>query len=392
MCKGKGNKRHPRHRSGFFQRAWKRESERLGYSFVDLRKKQGKSGERTVFWINYENSFVRTREGLTYSETLKRAVKMMKKPRGIVLDESHYIKNPTARRTKIATALRKYFDAAYILSATPSEKYEELYSQFRFLIPDVIKSEYPSFRAFKERHMITEMKETRDGRRYEAVTGYKDIETFMELIDPYYYSLTKKVKKHKNYWIEVSTPSESIFDLLETYENFTHAHMAASGYCPIRGEWLYTAKLETLKKRVQEINEPVVIFTNFIHEAETIGKMLKAPVITGATDKDTSVWKDGPLVCTYALSESVDLTKARHMIFFSYPLSWKKFYQAKGRINRISQKAETVFYHMLYTEADKYIIKTIWKKKDVNTSVLKKAALRKKKQKEERTQGSPYLF
>ena len=355
--------------------AWEREARKLGLGFYDLREGKGERKEKTVYWINYENTFktveTRRKKDVILNPEVVKLVKEIGKEGAIILDESHYIKNYYATRTKISLALRRHFKRAYILTATPSEKYEELFPQFLFLVPGVIKEKYPSYNAFRSKHLIEEVKKHPNGARYKKVVGYKNIEEFLKLIEPYYISAFKKVKQEKKIWIAIRNPKETLGELIEKYENFTHAHMAASGYCPRERKWIHEDKVDRVLEIVSK-EGTVVIFCNFIHEAKKLGEVLGCPVITGETPKDLSVWREGPLVATYALSESVDLTKAGAMIFFSYPLAWKKFYQALGRINRITQERDVVYYYLLYTEAEKPIIKLIWKKKDVNASVISK--------------------
>lgn len=346
---------------------WQKEA-KIGYTLIDLNQKVLVETEKALYWINYDNI-----SKIYYPPFNKLLAKFKNSNSAIILDESHYIKNPKAKRTKICILLRKYFKHAFLLSATPAEKYEELYSQFYFLIPDEIRRHYESYYDFKEKHLIVETKTTPSGKSYEVVKGYRNIAQFLDIIKEYYFATTKKIKKEEYKWIEIPSLNQPIEDLIEKYKNFTHAHIAASGYCPIEKRWINTDKIKQVSKIVKENpNEHIVIFANFLHETEVLAKVLNADIMTGETTKSITNWNKNVLVCSYALAESIDLSRANKMIFFSYPLAWKKFYQAKGRINRISQKKEEVQYYFIYSEAEKHIIKMLVKKKDVNTNVLMK--------------------
>ncbi|MDR1147612.1 MAG: DEAD/DEAH box helicase [Spirochaetaceae bacterium] len=64
----------------------------------------------------------------------------------LILDESHYIKNPGSKVWKIADKAKGFFDYRYILSGTPAPKYAcDLWTQMRFLQEDSVARDYQSF-------------------------------------------------------------------------------------------------------------------------------------------------------------------------------------------------------------------------------------------------------
>lgn len=70
-----------------------------------------------------------------------------------ILDESHNIKTPNAKRTKSIIASSKYCDRKRILTGTPGDKPFDLYSQLRFLDPGIWRRhQMGSFQAFKQRY------------------------------------------------------------------------------------------------------------------------------------------------------------------------------------------------------------------------------------------------
>lgn len=61
----------------------------------------------------------------------------------LVIDESHYIKTQTSKRTKIITKLAKKAKFVILLSGTPSSRAHELFSQLRVVAPSFFKNFFP---------------------------------------------------------------------------------------------------------------------------------------------------------------------------------------------------------------------------------------------------------
>ena len=70
-----------------------------------------------------------------------------------ILDESHNVKTPKAKRTRSIVASGRYADYKRILTGTPASKPFELYSQLRFLDPGIWHQyQMGSFQAFKQHY------------------------------------------------------------------------------------------------------------------------------------------------------------------------------------------------------------------------------------------------
>jgi SNF2 family DNA or RNA helicase len=111
-------------------------------------------------------------------------------------------------------------------------------------------------------------------------------------------------------------------------------------------------RIATLKMLVDDINEPLVIFTRFKRDIDIIKNAIKEPVhlLTGDIDTHNS-WRNGDgrilIANISAGSEGVRLERARHLIFWSVGYSNTEFQQAKARIIRAGQKAKTCFLHYI---------------------------------------------
>lgn len=70
-----------------------------------------------------------------------------------ILDESHHIKTPAAKRTRSIVASGRYGSYRRVLTGTPGDKPFDIYSQLRFLDPDIWKRrQMASFSAFKQHY------------------------------------------------------------------------------------------------------------------------------------------------------------------------------------------------------------------------------------------------
>ena len=95
----------------------------------------------TIFVTNYEALLM---EDLMQEITKK----FYGRKCAVVFDESHRIKDPKAKRTKVAIKLSDIFSHRYILSGSPVLKsYMDLFTQFRVMDKSVFGTNYFSFRA-----------------------------------------------------------------------------------------------------------------------------------------------------------------------------------------------------------------------------------------------------
>jgi len=108
---------------------------------------------------------------------------------------------------------------------------------------------------------------------------------------------------------------------------------------------LSKAKLEEAKKIVEEElarGSKIIVFTQYVQQAEVLGKLLGAPVITGRTDKTRrriimELFKKGRfrvLVLTTVGDEGIDIPDANVGIVLSGTSSRRQFIQRLGRLLR----------------------------------------------------------
>lgn len=145
----------------------------------------GKGDGLAVLAMNVEMFSGRKGESPGFQE----AKKFLKAGRRLaIVDESSWIKTPNSSRTKYVCRLRRYAPFRRILCGTAvTESPFDLYSQFRFLDPDILG--FDSFYAFK--HEFAEWRNAFHGD-YEELVGYRNLDVLKSLIAPHAYRVTKE--------------------------------------------------------------------------------------------------------------------------------------------------------------------------------------------------------
>ena len=117
-------------------------------------------------------------------------------------------------------------------------------------------------------------------------------------------------------------------------------------------------KIEALRRVFyEELNKgsKIIIFTQYIDQAEEIGKILGVPVITGETDPTTrkrnfDLFRSGvhrALVITSVGDEGIDIPDANVGIIIAGTSSRRQFLQRLGRLLRPVENKEAVLYEII---------------------------------------------
>lgn len=79
---------------------------------------------------------------VSYASRELKALAERGKPHVVILDEAHYVKNPSAKRTRNALTLARRSQYAWLLSGTPMPNHPgELYTPFKYLWPEALQAE-----------------------------------------------------------------------------------------------------------------------------------------------------------------------------------------------------------------------------------------------------------
>jgi CRISPR/Cas system-associated exonuclease Cas4 (RecB family) len=164
---------------------WARKSD-MNYSLVTKKDKEIEfNNDNQVFLVNYEYLFERgvKDKTVTLRDTIKEFIISCKgKVSGIIIDESHKMKESKANQTKAINMIHSLLERVssktylYLLSGTPFTKgYIDLYTQLKILGVRMTKTE------FKDRFCVLGNVRGLLGWQ-QPITGYKNIDQLFDLI------------------------------------------------------------------------------------------------------------------------------------------------------------------------------------------------------------------
>lgn len=280
----------------------------------------------------------------------------------LMLDESQYIKNDSAKRTKFITK-KLLPHNVILLSGTPvGGKYEELYSQIKLLGWTITKNK------FYEDYIITKSIDIGQPYNIEIVVGYRNVEDLKENLKKYgavfmkseevislpeQIDIIKTVKNTKLYY-ELEKESFMMHDGVEFVADTILNKML---YLRQFAAMYNKNKLDVLKDLIESTNDRLIIFYNFKYEFEIIKKLCerlnkKISFVNGAGKNllEYEINEGSVTLVQYQSGSSgLNLQKANKIIYFSPTQSAAFFMQSKKRTHRIGQ-TNTCFYYYLVTE------------------------------------------
>jgi SNF2 family DNA or RNA helicase len=285
----------------------------------------------------------------------------------LMLDESQYIQNEMAKRSKFLLKMQP--DNVILLSGTPtSGKYEQLWSQVQLLGWQISKKAY--WNTYVDTKWIEDQA---SGFKREVVIGYKNTER-----------LKRKLAEHGAVFMK----TEECFELPEQQEimirvasskeywKFMHRSVVTvvsdEGEAELVGDCVLTKllyarqlcgmyskeKLEAFADLISSTADRVIVFYNFtaeLYAMEHIVEQQERPysVVNGMM-KDLTDYEEQPDSITFVQYQSgamgLNLQKAHITVYFTLPLgkgSCSLWEQSKKRIHRIGQEQKCLYYYML---------------------------------------------
>jgi SNF2 family DNA or RNA helicase len=339
----------------------------------------------------------------------------------LVMDEMHKLKNHKSQFHEKTAMLAKVAQRAYGLTATPvKNRLMEFWSLFRILQPSL----FPKISHFHEQFCVTRLQSIGGGRNVLLVVGYKNLEKFVEIIEPYYLSrkkhdVAKELPELVSMEIEceLTELQEELYDLAEnglinknndpdtSDSELLSAMVMCQQACdspellmdengePYKGP---SSKIDALIELLQTeaADQKVIVFSKFERMISLVEKALKdkdiaCTRITGkennaqVRDKNRAMFQDmnsgvNVILITTAGSESLNLHSAEHFGLLDLPWSWGDYLQLIGRALRIgSLHKMVVAHHFLGRKRDE--------SKTIDHQVLK--ALRTKKKLADKVAG-----
>lgn len=294
----------------------------------------------------------------------------------VAVDESQRIKNARAKRSEVMHQIGTMVPFRYDLTGTSITKgIEDLYSQYRFLDPDILG--FTSFYSFRNRYCIM------GGFDNKQIVGYQNLPELMKAVAPYTHIVKDPVKLpsmgHQDRVVELSKEQKRLLhDLKETMRMewsdgaaitvtnalayMTRASQIIGGFFPIdadRVEFLAeNPKLDELADLVEDTDKKIVIFCRFRPEARLIEqKFAKYGIVrlgSDIVDRQAVVnkFQQDPdtrlFVSTYAMgSIGFTLVAGKILAKYSGTFNFEDEVQSEKRIHRIGQTEETMCVRIL---------------------------------------------
>lgn len=310
----------------------------------------------------------------------------------LIIDEGHKMKTYDSKQSKFIQAIASSYNPfVLILSATSqNKKYIDLYPQYKVLGSKVFNCSAKDFKtnycveamnynlvyAGKARfpyHEIVDYKHT-DIMDKEIVsyTYYKKYESEydkpIEIVQPFKMTPEMKYFKEKKVWPKMDEKLleeklktgdlESIDTeyIIANRPTLHHIYMRESCSGFIQNMFLdKNPKAQWLEDFFEGNEGRLVVFTNFINEIEVVKgvceKMKRPYAIYDGDHKDLTAWHEKEdciaIVNIQAGSAGLnDFVSTNIGIYFSPPENYIDFTQSKGRIDRIGQTKQPVYYYL----------------------------------------------
>ena len=310
----------------------------------------------------------------------------------LIIDEGHKMKTYDSKQSKFIQHLAETYEPyTLVLSATSqNKKYIDLYPQYKVLYSNLFDIKAKDFKkeycveaanynlvyAGKARFPYNEIigyKHTEEmDREILKYTYYKKYESEYDrpIEIPQLFKMTSDMKyfKEKKVWpkmdekaLQSALESGDISNIdtefiIATRPALHHIYMRESCSGFIQNKFLKdNPKLQWLKDFLEGNEGRIVVFTNFIAETVLISRlcneMNRSCCIYDGSNKDLTNWHEKEdcvaIVNVVAGGAGInDFAKTNIAIFFSPPENYIDFTQAKGRIDRIGQTKQPVYYYL----------------------------------------------
>lgn len=334
----------------------------------------------------------------------------------IVLDESHYVKNATAQRTKVVTKLAREATRVILLSGTPSSRPVELFSQLKMIDPQLFQSFYPYTRS-RPRVLNCKPEEFHFGARYCSpelvyVFGGRPILTFKGCVFPWELNLilrffmTRKtlqdlpareqlLPKIRERVILEPLPPRTLRKYkqeLEKIEQYraTNQNQRADSVLMELTRTTCKDKLTRVNQFVRQLfesreNSKILLFAHHLVMLDNITEALRATKIKfiridGTTPArhrqklvdqfSTDPTISGAVLSIKAAGTGLNFTVANHVIFAELLWSEKDHLQAEERCQRIGQTKQVLVQYLLLQDTTDDILWRSLSKKVSNSSAM----------------------
>lgn len=351
--------------------------------------------------------------------------------RAIVLDESHNIKNHSARQTKVLDIHKNYFQYRYILTGTPTpNRFDEIYSQIRFLDYKLINKSYYEwvseiadvgnrFSQYTINYIYKDKQKEWEDKLKNVVIRYKS-EEILELPELYiqnvYAELTNIQKSIYeqliNYVITILKEEHGRLIPKELRNKFAYISLAYENASllkekidPIRSPKLARlvekfdfqkdhGKLEVVDSLVNKYldeGHKVTIFDFHPRTLDNLAERYKkyTPIVIHGSTEKTQEERDAKiekfkkdknqklLIGSFrVLSTAINLTECQRVIYFCRDFSYVNWSQSIKRFHRLGQDKSVIINPIIFEDSlDEYIEDVILRKSKLDEKLFMEESL-----------------
>lgn len=294
----------------------------------------------------------------------------------LIFDESHYMKNPAAIRSKAALAVaertREQGGYVWCLSGTPAKNTAaELYTQFK-AIGELKDYDYEKFAdEFANKQYVRYGQMIKPQLKY---VGVKNVSKLREIYKPFMQVLkTEEVLELPSQIKSLVYNDVSVFSK-EDIEQFKLDFAGAKFSEHFSAKKALQAKMnvDTTISKIAEIIDndskaKVVAFSDHVETTDLIAKHFDCEKITGSVsmhkrEKAIDAFKkyDRVLACTIgAAGVGLNLQFANYMVFNDLSWSAADVQQAEKRIHRIGQEGKCFYFYVVDAGMGELIYKVL---------------------------------
>lgn len=327
----------------------------------------------------YEQELLMDKVTLVNYDMAWRRPELMKHWGCIILDESHYIKNRTSKRSQFILKLALDSDYRYILTGTPisNGKLEDIWSQYAFLQPVLQRGKVASkilgtYSEFLEKYCIL--------NQFYAPSSYRNVSQLQSIIAAHSYRVIKSQcldlpKKLPDQIYEIELKEKALykelykFSTIEKYEilaenplsRMIKLRQVCSGFINTEKEQigLKCEKIKALKEFLEGYEKKLVIFAQFTYSIVQIEALLQEMKIRYVTldgrQKDKFVWREFQsnasiqvIICQYeSACAGIDLFSADTIVYYEPTIRSTTLEQSRDRIHRTGQKNPCSYVHFI---------------------------------------------
>jgi SNF2 family DNA or RNA helicase len=373
-------------------------------SWVEEKRKLSKEFKQEVIIVSYSS---------IWREPFKSYLLKKYKPDCIICDESHKIKTPGSKCSKMLTQLGKRTPNRFLMTGTPlGQSPLDIYAQYRFLCPEIFGTNFDKFKQLYTNQVVI------PGLMFTMLdkkNPYKNLEQLHEkmfscafMMEPEDLELpaTSDIivefemgKEARQYYKELKKEGcleleQGVVETSNVLTVITRLQQLCSGYLKVEDDdkkrklvQVDDSRQKTFKDILDSIPdfEPVIVWAKYRKDIKNIRKLVeatgrKAAELSGSRDTVDEWVNNKATVLIMQISSGAEglneLTKARYNIYYTLTHSLIQYHQSRKRTHRPGQ-TRSVIYYMLVARAgntetiDQKILKSLQNNQDVIDVVMK---------------------